>query len=192
MFTSRLALAALAAAMLSIFAAPNANAAYAPPPFSAEVPQDVEPGEEFTITFDAGTINCDWSMRPFHGQKSPGGTGTTYTVTLIAPKGHGTYSVVARCAWDSEAVNPAVAPASTSNTVTPAVFSTSTVSDTRLAAMQTDVYSVEIVVGDGAANEDDGALPNTGGSTLTLLAIGGALAVAGVGITYAARRRKVA
>ncbi len=43
MFNSRVAVAALAAAVLSIFAAPAANAAYAPPPFSADVPSDVEP-----------------------------------------------------------------------------------------------------------------------------------------------------
>lgn len=194
MFTSRVALAAFAAAMLSIFAAPNANAAYAPPPFTADAPGHVKPGAEFSVTFDAGSINCAWTLEPFHGQTAPGGSGSTYTVTLTAPEEDGTYSVTANCTWDPEDVNPASAPASSSTAVTPALFSTDAVaSDTLLAAPQTDSYSVQLVVGEGSGSGDkDGSLPNTGGSNISLLAIGGALAVAGVGITFAARRRKAA
>jgi LPXTG-motif cell wall-anchored protein len=202
MLKTRVAFVALLAGLLSTFAASAANAAYAPPPFTAEIPDGVGPGEEFTITFDAGNINCAWSLKTFHGQKAPDGSGTTYSVTLIAPKGNGDYTITARCAWDPETVNPAVAPATTSNTVTPAVFSTSTdtSSDTLLAVPQTDTYSVQLVVGDGGeeSNGDDdaadesGALPNTGGSNLTLLAAGAGLVVVGAGVTIAARRRKTA
>ncbi len=41
----------------------------------------------------------------------------------------------------------------------------------------------------GVDDNDDGALPNTGGSNLWLLVLGGALVVGGGGVTYAARRR---
>jgi LPXTG-motif cell wall-anchored protein len=201
MFKSRAALAALAVAVLSIFAAPAANAAYTPPPFSADVPSNVGPGDEFSITFDSGNINCAWSLVPFHGQTAPGGSGTTYTVTLTAPSSDGTYTITANCTWDPENVNPTVAPASSSTAVTPAVYSATAdvSSDTLLAVPQTDSYSVQLVVGDGGDNgdgDDDGdnagSLPNTGGSNFTLLALGAGLVVAGAGVTFAARRRKTA
>ncbi len=151
MFKSRVAFAALAAALLSIFAAPAANAAYAPPPFSADVPSGVAPGEEFTVTFDSGSVNCDWSLDDFEGQSAPGGSGTTYTVTLTAPDEDGTFTITAHCTWDPEVVNESSAPASSSTAVTPAVFSPTAddSSDTLLAVPQTDSYSVQIVVGDG-------------------------------------------
>ena len=197
MLKIRVAFATLLVALLSVFAASAANAAYAPPPFQAEVPDDVDPGEQFTITFDSGNINCSWSLKTFHGQKPPGGSGTTYTVTLIAPKGNGHYTVTALCTWDPATVNSA-APASTSDTVTPAVLSTSaaTSPDTLQAARQTESYSVQLEVGDTSsaddADDESSALPNTGGSTLTLLAIGAGLVVVGGGVTIAARRRKTA
>lgn len=198
MFTSRVAIAAFAAVILSIFAAPTANA-YAPPPFTADAPENVEPGGEFTVTFDAGSINCTWTMTPFNGQTAPGGSGSTYTVTLTAPEADGTYSITANCTWDSEDANPASAPASSSSIVTPAAFSTNAAaSDTLLVAPQTDAYSVQIVVGEGGSAGDDdsddsnGALPNTGGGSATMLAIGAGLAVAGAGLIVAVRRRRTA
>ena len=198
MFKARVAFATLLVALMSIFAASAASAASAPPPFKAEVPEDVDPGEEFTMTFDSGNINCDWSLKTFHGQKPPGGSGTTYTVTLTAPNGNGKYVVTALCTWDPETVGSASAPASTSTTVTPAVFSTEAAasSDTLLAAPQTDTYSAELVVGDpGSGGDDDaegGGLPNTGGDNVALLAVGAGLVVVGAGVTIAARRRKTA
>jgi LPXTG-motif cell wall-anchored protein len=208
MFKSRVALVALAAALLSIFAAPAANAAYAPPPFTADSPGTVGPGEEFTVTFDAGTINCAWALSPFNGQTAAAGSGSTYTVTLTAPEEDGTYTVTANCTWDPAPVGPTNAPisnpvAATSNpaVVTPAVYSTSAVaSDTLLAVPQTDSYSVQIRVGEDAGSagdnaaddegDENGALPDTGGSNLSLLAIGAGLVVVGAGVTVAARRRK--
>lgn len=199
MFKSRVAIAALAAAVLSIFAAPAANAAYAPPPFSADVPSNVGPGDEFSITFDSGNINCAWSLVPFHGQTAPGGSGTTYTVTLTAPSSDGTYTITANCTWDPETVNNASAAVSDPSAVTPAVYSASAKTDSLLAVPQTDSYSVQLVVGDGGDEgdgDDDGdnagSLPNTGGSNFTLLALGAGLVVAGAGVTFAARRRKTA
>jgi LPXTG-motif cell wall-anchored protein len=200
MFKSRVAFAALAVAVLSIFAAPAANAAYTPPPFTADVPGNVGPGEEFTVTFDSGSVNCSWSLVPFEGQTAPGGSGTTYTVTLTAPDSDGTYTITANCTWDPENVNPTSAPASSSNTVTPAVYSKTAAvsSDSLLAVPQTDSYSVQLVVGEGGDDGDDdsdgktGSLPNTGGSNFTLLALGAGLVVAGAGVTFAARRRKTA
>ena len=200
MFKSRVALAALAAALLSIFAAPAANAAYAPPPFTADAPGTVTPGGDFTVTFDAGSVNCAWTLSPFNGQTAPAGSGSTYTVTLKAPEKDGTYTITAHCTWDPAVVAPISAAADTnSNTVTPAVYSTSAAvsSDTLQAVPQTDAYSIQIVVGEGSNAGDDegsdkGVLPNTGGSNFTLLALGAGLVVVGAGVTVAARRRKTA
>ncbi|VXB52525.1 LPXTG cell wall anchor domain-containing protein [Aeromicrobium sp. 9AM] len=193
---TRLAFAIVVAALLSVFAASAANAAYSPPPFSADVPSGVAPGEEFSVTFDAGSTNCAWTLSPFNGQSAPAGSGSTYTVTLTAPDSAGTYTITAHCTWDPATVNPSVAAASDPAAVTPAVFTTSVSSDTLLAVPQTDTYSVQLVVSkDGDANTGDdtnGALPDTGGSNLTLLGIGAGLAVAGAAVTVAARRRKTA
>lgn len=196
MFKSRVALVTFAAALLGVFAAPAANAAYAPPPFTADAPGTVEPGGEFTATFDAGSVNCAWSLSPFNGQTAPDGSGSTYSVTLTAPEEDGTYTVTANCTWDPDNVGQISAPLDTnSNTVTPAVFSTSAAvsSDALLAVPQTDPYSIQIVVGDGgnnAGDDENGALPDTGGSNLALLAVGAGLVVVGAGVTVAARRRK--
>jgi LPXTG-motif cell wall-anchored protein len=195
---SRVALVALITGLLSILAAPAANAAYAPPPFTADAPSTVKPGAEFSITFDAGNVSCaPWTLSDFEGQSVPPGSGSTYIVTLTAPTEPGTYTVTAHCTWDPDAVNPASGPVADSAAVTPAVYTTSAVSsDTLLAAPQTDTYSVQIVVASAADVNDEtadtGAIPDTGGSNITLLAIGAGLLVAGAGVTVAARRRKSA
>jgi LPXTG-motif cell wall-anchored protein len=194
MFKSRVALAALFAASLSIFAAPAANAAYAPPAFSVDVPTGTQAGDEFTVTFHSN-VSCQWTFKTFQGQTAPAGSGKDYSVTLTAPE-DGTYTLTAYCTWDPATVDPASAPISDPSAVTPAVFTSQASSDTLLAAPQTDTVSAQITIGDAVTGDDsddkDGALPNTGGSNLTLLAIGAGLAVAGTGITIAARRRKTA
>ena len=203
MFKSRLAIAASAVALLSIFAAPAANAAYAPPPFSGDAPTPgtVEPGGQFTVTFDAGSVNCAWKLSEFQGQSAPDGSGSTYSVTLTAPEDEGTYTVTANCTWDPEDTPNVSGPAdSPTTTVVPAVYSASSVasSDSLLAVPQTDPYSIQVVVGDVASGDDTsgdasgGALPDTGGSSLTILAAGAGLVVVGAGATIAARRRKTA
>jgi LPXTG-motif cell wall-anchored protein len=197
MFKSRVALVAFAAALLGIFAAPAANAAYAPPTFSVDVPTGTQAGEDFTVVFHSN-VSCQWTFQTFKGQTAPAGSGTDYSVTLTAPD-DGTYTLTAFCTWDPATVNQTSAPIADPSAVTPAVFTSESSTDTLLAAPQTDPVSAQVVIGDAASGDDDsdsdnedGALPNTGGSNLTLLAVGAGLAVAGAGITVAARRRKTA
>jgi LPXTG-motif cell wall-anchored protein len=197
MFKSRVALVAFAAALLGIFAAPAANATYAPPVFSAEVPTGIQPGDEITVVFHSNVSCQQWTFQTFQGQNAPAGSGTDYPVTLTAP-GDGTYTLTAFCTWDPAASAPISAPISDPSAVTPAVFTSSSSSDTLLAAPQTDPVTAQIVVGDSTAGDnaaddegdENGALPDTGGSNLSLLAIGAGLVVVGAGVTVAARRRK--
>lgn len=197
MLKTRLLIVALVASVLSIFSFGAANAAYAPPPFTADAPNNVEPGAEFSVTFSSGGVNCAWTSS-FNGQTGAPGTGSDYTVSFTAPTTDGYYTVRAVCTWDPAVENNQVlAPISSSNSVTSAVAKTSSF----VAAPQRNSYSVRIVVGDpsdggtGAGSGDSdgsGILPNTGGESLAYLAVGGALVAAGAAVTVAARRRKTA
>ncbi len=78
----------------------------------------------------------------------------------------------------------------TSNDVTPAFYSTADSAQTLQAAIQSASASATItLLPKGGDKNDDGALPDTGGSNLWILVLGGALIVAGGGVTYVARRR---
>ncbi|AWB90825.1 hypothetical protein [Aeromicrobium chenweiae] len=210
---------AIVAGVLSLFTASTAYADYEPPPFSADAPEAVEPGGQFTITFTSGGVNCAWTST-FAGQTGAPGAGTEYSPSFTAPEEEGTYTATARCTWDPDVTSPVLAPISSSNSVTTAAAVTS--DTTLLAAPQTDVYSVQIVVGtpgndagngeengsgDNASDEADnssdtnaggtgsnsnGVLPNAGAPAMIALYVGAALVAAGVAFTAIARRRKTA
>jgi LPXTG-motif cell wall-anchored protein len=146
-------------------------------------------GKSFSFTADAGEVDCDWTVT-YRG-KTKTGSGTSisgsYDTPVVSKKT--TSKITASC---EHVVDGASAPATSSSSVTPAFYSGQ--SSANLAAA-TAVCPVSANVtllpkgglGDGA--EDDGALPDTGGSNLWILVLGGALVVAGGGVTYAARRR---
>lgn len=197
MLKSRLVAVTFVAALLSLFGATAANAAYAPQAYTVNVnPGSVHPGDSFDVTFTS-TNDCQWTLDTFQGQDAPAGSGKTYTVTLTAPDNTGNYDVTAECTWDPESTPQAVSPASHSNQVTPAVYVTNASSDTLLADPQTDPVTGIVRVRNG--DDDDngsgsgsGGLPNTGGSNESILMLGAGLLVAGAGVTIAARRRKTA
>jgi LPXTG-motif cell wall-anchored protein len=192
----RLAFVALIVALLSMFAAPAAFAEYAPQAIEADVPDDIDPGEEFTVTFTS-EFPCAWTST-FNGEEGAPGAGTTYDATFTAPLEDGVYTLTAFCTWDPETTNPASSSVESAGAVTPASYS---------AEPQTDTYSVEIQVGDVSGDGDDdgsgsgsgsgddssdsasGLLPDTGGSNASLIAIGAGLVVVGGGVAVAARRR---
>jgi LPXTG-motif cell wall-anchored protein len=144
-------------------------------------------GKTFSYTADAGEVDCTWTVT-YRG-KTKTGKGTSISGSFSTPEvtKKTTSKIVASC---EHVIGASTAPASPSNDVTPAFYSTQ--SAAVQPAAQTAVCPVSAVVTllpQGVAAEDNGALPDTGGSNLWLLVMGGALVVGGAGVTYASRRR---
>ena len=197
MLKSRLALAALIAAMLSIFAAPGANAASSSYDqlLTVAAPSNVEPGTPFQVTFKSEVYICDsWTLIAPTGVEAPSGTGISYTVTLTAPSTPGaSITASARCDFDTDnPINPLPVLAPISNSAQATYASVS--SDALLAVPGSQTISTVITTAGGAVasddDDDDAALPDTGGSNVGILALGAGLLIAGAGVTVATRRRK--
>lgn len=147
-------------------------------------------GKSFSFTADSGSVDCDWTVT-YRG-KTKTGSGTSisgsYSTPVVTKKS--TSEIKATC--EQAAFGASAAPATTSSTVTPAFYSAE--SSAVLPAATTTSCPVDATVTllpkGGVDDEGDGALPDTGGSNLWLLLLGGALVTGGAGVTYAAQRRK--
>lgn len=144
-------------------------------------------GKSFTFTADAGDTECDWVVT-YRG-KTKTGSGTSISGSFSTPDVSKTTTskIVAECTH--ELVEDSSASSSASADVTPAFYAAGTATAVQAAERTCPISATVTLLADGVANEDDGALPDTGGSNLWLLAVGGALVVGGAGVTYAARRR---
>lgn len=171
------------------------------------VPTTIAPGATLTGTVSFPTDCIPWAagltvddggeVLGTDGQN--GGTEFTFEIAVPTNVEDGTEATLSVVCTYEDGIAPATSfsPAADSATaVTNASFAIP-------AALQTAaVYSVGVTItadagsgsGDGSGNgtDDGGALPDTGGSNASLIAIGGALVVAGAGVTVAARRRKSA
>lgn len=147
-------------------------------------------GKSFDFSADAGEDNCDW--RVTYRDKVKNGSGSSisgsYSTPVVSKKT--TSKIVAECAQDDSPVS--VTPSRDSAAV-PAFYSTQSSRTVAAATPATCTVSVNVTllpkgasVGDA---DDNGVLPNTGGSNLWILVLGGALVAGGAGVTYAARRR---
>lgn len=150
-------------------------------------------GKSFTFSADAGEENCDWAVT-YRG-KTKTGSGTSISGSFSTPEvsKKSTSTLSASCTHDISDDVASSAPASSASTVTPAVYSpqsASTLAQAPVIRTCEVKAKVTLLPKGGVADEgaDDG-LPDTGGSNLWILVLGGALVVAGGGITYAARRR---
>lgn len=153
-------------------------------------------GNTFRFTADAGDVNCDWTITYSEG-RAPGedatrtGSGTSISgsfKTMVVTKTFKS-TLTAVCRYDDGQTTGAAGKVETSNEVTPAFFSTADSAPTLQTAMQTANASAVVTLLPKGSGEDDGALPDTGGSNLGILFLGGALILVGGGVTYAARRR---
>ena len=146
-------------------------------------------GKTFSFTADAGDVECDWTVT-YRG-KTKTGSGTSisgsYSTPVVSKKT--TTKITASCEHELEDSSAAASSASAS-TVTPAFYSAQSSAVLPAATAVCPVSAnVTLLPKGGVADEDDGALPDTGGSNLWFLVLGGALVVAGGSVTYAARRR---
>jgi LPXTG-motif cell wall-anchored protein len=117
-------------------------------------------GKTFTFTADAGSVDCDWTAT--YAGKTKTGSGTSFSgsfATKTVSK-KTTTTINATCDQGANRVCPVSA------------------------------HVILFPVGTAPADEaTNGLLPDTGGSSLWILALGGVLVVGGAGVTYAARRR---
>jgi LPXTG-motif cell wall-anchored protein len=152
-------------------------------------------GNTFDYTASAD-VECEWTItysEAVNGSATQTGNGTSqsgsYDTKVVKSKFKS--PIKATCKYDDN-VPAASAKVVTSNDVTPAFYSTADSAPTLQAALQTASASATITLlpqGVEDEGDEDGALPNTGGSNVWLLALGGALVVAGGSVTYVARRR---
>lgn len=127
----------------------------------------------FSVTTTAGTIECDWTVTWSDGVAS--GENDTRTSSGRPTSFSGSF--------ESKVVSSS----------TPTTMTATCVYDDAQIAQNATPDSVTVVLlprGGDDDDDDNGALPDTGGSNLAWLFIGGALVLAGGGVTYAARRRQ--
>lgn len=148
----------------------------------------------FSATTDRPGLHCAWTVKLPNGvaagvSDTVTGSGTSFsgsfkTKAVSAIQRH---PMTATCGYDdADVVN---APISHSNSVTPAVFTSSNSGSTLLAAPQTVSASATVTLLPTGGGDDNGALPNTGGSNLWILILAGVLVVGGGAAVLTARRR---
>ena len=126
-------------------------------------------GETFTFTADAPEIDCDWTAKYAGETKTGNGTSISGSFSTEAVDKRTTTRIYSACEH--------------------AVVSSG--SSAEAAKTQTCSVSANVTLlpqGDNSVLPD-GVLPDTGGSNLWILVLGGALVVGGAGLTYVARRR---
>jgi len=149
-------------------------------------------GKSFSFKADAGDIDCvPWSVT-YRGKTKTGSGHTlsgSYSTPVVTKKT--TTKITGKCTHvisDASASAPAN---ESSSDVTPAFYAASAgvaaAAETRTCPVSA---TVTLLPKGGVANEDDGVLPNTGGSNLWLLVLGGVLVLGGGGVAYASRRRQ--
>jgi len=141
-------------------------------------------------------VDCEWTItysEAVNGSATQTGNGTSLSGSYDTKVVESIFKspIKATCKYDDNA--PAIsAKIKTSNDVSPAFFSTSDAASVLPAVIQTADASATITLlpKKGVDDNNSGSdLPDTGGSNLWILVLGGALVVAGGGVTYAARRR---
>ncbi len=189
----RLIAAAVIAGAATLLSAGSANAGYADPPITITVDDNIlVGGNVFTYTADAGSVECDWTITYNEG-RAPGepavqtGSGTSksgsYDTKVVSKVFKSKIKAV--CEYDDgQTASAEVA------TTAPAFYSTGSGASTLQTAIQEASASATVTLLPRGSDGDGGSLPDTGGSNLSLILLGGGLVLVGGGVTYMARRRQ--
>lgn len=178
----------LGALLLLALAGPASSEGYGDPvivPDAGDGTVEVVPGEDFTVSFSSN-VECSWSAR-FNGDSAPGAIGFDYSATFTAPTEPGTYTGRVVCRFSTQGP---FRPIAYSEDATQAAGRDQTTTQTFTVVVAGDADDSDDAAGETAANADNGALADTGGSNWELLAVGAGLVVIGGGVAVAARRRK--
>jgi len=151
-------------------------------------------GNSFDYVASAPGTDCDWTVT-YRGETQTG-NGETISGTFSTTKVHHKFTshIVAKCEHLVEAQGVS-APISKSNAVTSAVYTTSAAAlpeagpDPQLRTCPISRDITLLPKGHHNDGDDDGSLPNTGGSNLWILVLGGVLLVGGGATILVARRR---
>lgn len=187
----RLIVAAAIAGALTLLSSGAAHAGYPDPTITITIGDaDMIGGTKFTYTADAGPVDCNWTITYSEAVNGPDvqtGSGTslqgTYDTKVVSSVFRSPIKAV--CEYDDGQVA-----SSGDATTAPAFFSTGSGSATVQAVIQEASASATITLRPLGSEAGDGdALPDTGGSNLSLILLGVGLLLLGGGVTYLARRR---
>ncbi|MDR7085940.1 LPXTG-motif cell wall-anchored protein [Aeromicrobium panaciterrae] len=192
MMKIRLIAAAVIAGAATLLSAGSANAGYSDPPITLTLDDNIlVGGNTFSYTADSGSVECDWTIT-YNDGRAPGepavqqGSGTSFSgsyKTKVVTKKFKS-PITATCEYDDGQT------ASTDDATTaPAFYSTGSGASTLQAAIQEASASATVTLLP-LGGDDSGSLPDTGGSNLSLILLGGGLVLVGGGVTYMARRRQ--
>jgi LPXTG-motif cell wall-anchored protein len=194
MIKLRLVAAAAIAAVATLMSSGAAQAYPDIPNVTLTIPDSVLVGGN-TFSYKASAdVPCQWTIsypEAVNGSATQTGNGTSLSGSYDTKVVSKTFKspITATCKYNDN-VPPISAKVVTSNDVTPAFYSTADSAQTLQTAIKNASASATVtLLPKGGDNNDDGALPDTGGSNLWILVLGGALIVAGGGVTYVARRR---
>jgi LPXTG-motif cell wall-anchored protein len=147
-------------------------------------------GEKFSFTASAPSgVDCAWTVTYAGKTKTGNGSSISGSFSTEEVSKKTTTTITAKCTHELTN-SSALSDSTTSADVTPAFYSTGSTATLQTAATRTCPVSAHVtLLPQGTSPEDDGVLPNTGGSNFWLLVLGGVLVIGGAGITYASRRR---
>lgn len=189
----RLIAAAVIAGAATLLSAGSANAGYADPPITLTIDDNIlVGGNTFSYVADAGSVECDWTITYNEG-RAPGepavqtGSGTSksgsYDTKVVSKVFKSKIKAV--CEYDDgQTASAEVA------TTAPAFYSTGSGASTLQTAIQEASASATVTLLPRGSGDDGDSLPDTGGSNLSLILLGGGLVLVGGGVTYMARRRQ--
>lgn len=191
----RLVAAATIAGVATLLSSGAAHAGYPEPAITITIDDaDIIGGTTFSYKAESGSVDCIWTVTYDEG-RAPGepavqtGTGTSISGTYKTKVVSKTFKSKVRVVCNYEDGQTA---SSAEATTAPAFFSTSTEVSTVQSARQNAGASATVTLRPlGSGDGDTGsALPDTGGSNLSLFLLAGGLVLVGGGVTYMARRRQ--
>ncbi|MCW2556882.1 MAG: hypothetical protein JWP55_846 [Mycobacterium sp.] len=148
----------------------------------------------FSATTDAPDLQCNWTVKLANGvaagvSDTLTGSGTSFsgsfkTKVVSATQKH---PLSATCNYDDGHEATSSTSPARSHAVIPAVYVVNTGSTLQAVAQTVSASATVTLL--PLSGDDTGALPNTGGSHLWVLVLGGVLLVGGGGLVLATRRR---
>ncbi len=189
MTARRVLIAALLAAVLSLFAAPATANDYGPfGVFGSPNGGNFEEGDEIDMRFEATGLDCDsWTVTQDETGEAPDGGSGGSTFSFTVSPDEGTYSITAQCNTSSDAQSAPLGAGSRGSLAT-YVQGAGENQDTITFTVSEEGDGDDDGDGDGDG-DNNGGLPNAGGSNTQLLVLGGALVGFGATIIMLARRR---
>lgn len=192
MLKLKLLIAGVAASAFGVMSADVAQAAsYDDPAFKLTIDNPVVVGgNDIHGNVDSDELQCEFTVT-FRGQ-SQTQSGTDFNFTFPTPVVNSKKKVKVTATCDYDDGNVSFGRADQSGGVRPAIYFAST-SSTLQAATQTLTRQATVtLLPEGGGGTTGGALPDTGGPDLGLIAAGGAFLVLGVAAVAATRRKRTA